>query len=308
MSRTIHRILSQIPFFQGKRVTRIARIHKGFSIDGKWKVELENGERFFVRVCDLKSAPRKRLELDQIRKIREMGVPVPAPVCFAELEREDQCVQVFEFVEGEDGEDALRRLAPLEQYELGKQAGLALKTIHSIKKESPEETWEEYRLRKHERSLREYEQLKREYIPIESALRFVEEHRHLLKDRPVVFLHDDFHPANMMFHSGKLQAVLDFDRFDWGDPWHDFYKMTLFTRNVSVPFSCGQIQGYFGGEPPEEFWKLYSLYAAMLIVPDIVWTLKFVPDHQEHMVRRLNTILDDHKNFTEYVPGWYRPF
>jgi hypothetical protein len=51
-------------------------------------------------------------------------------------------------------EDALPRLSPREQYEAGKQAGMALKTIHSLVKASPDKTWEMYRWRKYERYLK----------------------------------------------------------------------------------------------------------------------------------------------------------
>jgi aminoglycoside phosphotransferase (APT) family kinase protein len=88
----------------------------------------------------------------------------------------------------------------------------------------------------------------------------------------LVNLHGDFHPANMMFRSGKLTAMVDFERYKWGDPDYDFNKVALFTRNVSTPFAVGQIHGYFGGEPPAGFWNRYALYAAMVTVSDFVWS------------------------------------
>ncbi|MDQ0257325.1 aminoglycoside phosphotransferase (APT) family kinase protein [Evansella vedderi] len=39
-----------------------------------------------------------------------------------------------------------------------------------------------------------------------------------MKERPVVLQHDDFHC------NGLYNGMIDFNRFDWGDTWHDFYK------------------------------------------------------------------------------------
>ncbi|WP_236597293.1 hypothetical protein [Peribacillus psychrosaccharolyticus] len=57
---------------------------------------------------------------------------------------------------------------------------------------------------------------------------------------------------------------MDFHQYDWGDPIHEFHKIGIFNREVSIPFSIGQIRGYFiNTEPDEYFWRLYSLYLAM---------------------------------------------
>ncbi|WP_242273694.1 aminoglycoside phosphotransferase family protein [Bacillus cereus group sp. BfR-BA-01310] len=131
-------------------------------------------------------------------------------------------------------------------------------------------------------------------------------HKDLLKNRPIVFLHDDFHPANIMIEHNEFRAVIDFARFDFGDPIHDFYKVALFTTNISVPFAVGQVHGYCGGEPSLHFWKLYSLYAAMIFPSDIVWTNRTTPHLVDDMKERLNQILEEHNDFSSYVPRWYQ--
>lgn len=135
---------------------------------------------------------------------------------------------------------------------------------------------------------------------------FVGNHKDLLKNRPIVFLHDDFHPANIMIDQNEFRAVIDFARFDIGDPIHDFYKVALFTTNISKPFAVGQVHGYCGGEPDLHFWKLYSLYAAMIFPADIVWTNRSTPYLLDDMKERLNGILEDHNDFSSYIPKWYQ--
>lgn len=59
--------------------------------------------------------------------------------------------------------------------------------------------------------------------------------------------------------------LVDFDNYDWGDPFNDFVKIALASRVDSISFSVGQIDGYFAINIPEDFWRLYSIYSAMVI-------------------------------------------
>lgn len=66
-------------------------------------------------------------------------------------------------------------------------------------------------------------------------------------NRPNRFQHDDFHPSNILVQSNSYAGTIDFNRYDWGDPFHDFFKIAYFSREISIPFSIGQIDGYFDG-------------------------------------------------------------
>jgi hypothetical protein len=100
--------------------------------------------------------------------------------------------------------------------------------------------------------------------------------------------------------------VVDFGRHDWGDPFHEFLKVGLFSRGQSVPFSIGQIKGYFhDSEPGDNFWELYSLYLAMSLFSSVVWTLKLMPESMDDMLEKIYRILDDHDHFDRIKPKWY---
>ncbi|WP_210216923.1 aminoglycoside phosphotransferase family protein, partial [Escherichia coli] len=85
-----------------------------------------------------------------------------------------------------------------EQYYAGRKAGEVLKRIHSIEKESASNKWETVRWNKYERYVEALANYEIDFLDLKPVLRFVEEHRQLLKNRPITFLHDDFHPANSM--------------------------------------------------------------------------------------------------------------
>jgi len=304
MAENIERVMNKIP--EVREYTSIHSINKGFSTDEKWRVDLLNDLKYFVRISDIRHAEHKKVAFNYMKKFKTLGVPVPSTICSIELEEESKYIEITEFTEGTDGEEILPTLSSQEQFEIGRQAGEALKIIHSIQNKSSQETWESYRIKKYNNYLKEFEKLEVKYFSLAPVIQYIDSHIHLLRNRPIHFLHDDFHPSNIMVHSKKLEAVLDFDRYEWGDPIHDFHKIALFTRNISVPFAVGQIKGYFKGNPPAHFWTLYTTYVAMVFVSDIVWSIKNTPNHIDKMVQRLNTVLDDHQNFTNHIPIWYK--
>ena len=129
---------------------------------------------------------------------------------------------------------------------------------------------------------------------------------HPMKDRPNLFQHDDFHMGNIVVRDRKLSGVIDFNRYDWGDPIHEFLKVGMFSREISIPFSIGQIRGYhLNNEPDELFWRLYSLYLAMCVFSSVVWILKVKPEELDQMLDKINTVLKDHDYFEKLKPIWY---
>lgn len=56
---------------------------------------------------------------------------------------------------------------------------------------------------------------------------YIERHLACLEGRPNQFLHDDFHVGNLIVRDGTYAGVIDFNRYDWGDPVHEFVKLVF---------------------------------------------------------------------------------
>ncbi|MCR8630455.1 aminoglycoside phosphotransferase family protein [Paenibacillus radicis (ex Xue et al. 2023)] len=138
------------------------------------------------------------------------------------------------------------------------------------------------------------------------VMSFIEDNLQLMKNRPNLFQHDDFHVANLIIKDKELSGVIDFNRYDWGDPVHEFLKVGMFSAEVSLPFSMGQIMGYHGNQDPTElFWKLYSLYLAMCIISSVVWIIKVKPEETAIMMDKIDRVLEDHNYFELIKPKWF---
>ena len=135
-------------------------------------------------------------------------------------------------------------------------------------------------------------------------IRFIEQRLPLMKDRPSVLQHDDFHLPNLIISHYTYAGTIDFGRFDWGDPVFDFIKLGMFSSEKSIPFAKGLIEGYYDGEPPEQFWDLYAMYLAMNVFAGTVWGHQL--NDNGNMQRHVTRFIDDHEGFTTSIPKWYR--
>jgi len=213
---------------------------------------------------------------------------------------------VLRYVEGEDASERLPFMTSDEQYSVGVAAGRELLMMHNVEASEELGMWSERRIMKHNRQLADYRSCGVKLPEEDAIIAFIEKQLPLMEGRPNRFQHDDFHPGNLLVHGSSYAATIDFNRYDWGDPYHDFLKIAYFGRDVSIPFSIGQIDGYFSGQIPDRFWNLYALYSAMIIFPTVTWTLQVVPEQIDSMMARIRTVLDDHRNFESVIPIWYK--
>jgi len=107
----------------------------------------------------------------------------------------------------------------------------------------------------------------------------------------------------MMLAGGNLY-IIDFDRYDFGDPWEEFNRIT-FSAALSPHFATGQLDGYFGGKPPLEFFKLMAFYICANAVSSLPWAADFGQDEVDTMLRQAEDVLEWFDNMRNPVPTWY---
>jgi len=216
---------------------------------------------------------------------------------------------VLTFIEGYDGGRTLPLLSTSEQYKIGHDAGLELKKINAYSAPAEVAPWHERKAAKHARYLKAYQNGTVKINQCDKINAFIENNIHLMKDRPNFFLHDDFHIRNLVINKGALSGVIDFGRHDWGDPIHGLLKVGMFSSEVSISFSVGQIRGYCDGSDPDDlFWKLYSLYLAMSCFSFIVWTNHVCADEMSRTMEIIERFLNDHDDFERIRPKWYSEY
>ena len=99
-------------------------------------------------------------------------------------------------------------------------------------------------------------------------------------------------------------VIIDFDRFDFGDPWEEFNRI-VWCAAASPAFASGRLDGYFGGEPPLAFFKLLALYIASNALSSIYWAPQFGQGELDTMLQQAQDILSWYDGMQNPVPSWY---
>ncbi len=276
-------------------------IEKGWSGDKKYCVRTAEGIKYLLRISPKeKSANRK--ELFRLEKeLIALGLPMSTTIEYGKCDEGFYALQTW--VEGEDAEDLIPFLAANEQYAYGFEAGKMLKLIHSIPAPANQPPWESYFNRKVDSKIKMYSECPVKIPGAENIVNYLEANRHLLAGRPQSFHHGDYHTGNMMIENGKL-VIIDFDRYDFGDPWEEFNRI-VWCAQVSPLFASGMIKGYFVNGVPDSFWPLLALYIGSNILSSVPWALPFGERDVKKVLKLGKDVLAWYNNMQTIIPIWY---
>lgn len=285
-------------------IKRVEEIKKGWSGDQKYYIQLNNGEELLLRMAPLEEFTRKATEYDTVKQLFELGLTVPEPLDIKGVE--EHVYSLFRWVAGEDADDVLPTLTPDLQYDLGYQSGEILRNMHQrIKVPKETEAWAESYNRKIDRNIKNYLKGELTYENGDLFLDYIEKNRSLIQNRPLAFQHGDYHSGNMILSKENQLSIIDFNRWDYGDPWEEFNRID-FTALTSPLFASGQLDGYFMGEPPLDFFRLLLLYISVNTLNALPWAEKYSQMEVRTMQDKAEKVLEWYDSFKEVVPMWYK--
>ena len=68
------------------------------------------------------------------------------------------------------------------------------------------------------------------------------------------------------------------------------------------------VDGYFGGEAPEDFWKLLALYICSNTLSSLPWAVSFGEKEVQVMQVQAREVLNWYDGMKHFVPKWYIPY
>ncbi len=275
-------------------------IEKGWSGDRKYKAVDTAGQTVLLRVSPIERQNARQKLYDVICSLPQdisMSRPLTHGVCA------DGVYTTYTWVEGTDAEAVIPDLPPDEQYRLGREAGALLRRIHVVPAPSDLDPWAIRFGRKIDRKLQQYKACPLQYPDGAQIIAFIEDNRHLIRDRPQCFQHGDFHIGNLMLEKGHL-VVIDFDRYDFGDPWEEFSRI-VWCAQAAPAFAAGQLDGYFNGRPPETFFRLMALYIAVNTLSSLPWSIPFGQEQIDVFMAQEREIMAWYGGFGHVIPTWY---
>jgi aminoglycoside phosphotransferase (APT) family kinase protein len=282
----------------------IKPITKGWSSDKKYFIETDTGEKLLLRTADRAEYDMKKNEFEMLKKLAGRKLPISQPVEFGMCDNGNGVYSLLTWCEGEDAAIVLPKLTDTEQYELGLKSGRVLREIHSIPAPVEQEDWEPKFNRKVHGKIKQYNDCPIKIEDGDRVIAYIEANRHLLRGRPQSFHHGDYHVGNMVISQDKELSVIDFNRHDFGDPWEEFNRI-VWSASASPHFATGQLNGYFNGRPPEEFFKLLAFYISSNMLSSIPWAISFGEEEVNVMKEQAKEVLRWFDGMNNPVPTWY---
>lgn len=277
-------------------------LNKGWSEDDKYLLKREDEIRT-LRISTRKSLEDQKSEFEAVTSIPvEKGII--KPLSYGVMGNGKTFI-LYTFELGEDLRPILSRMTETKQYDLGLQAGIFLRAIHSVNDHSrgSKSRAEAYSI-KIDRKISKYRKHQVNFPGLDKAAQFIDGHRSLLIGRPSVLLHGDYHVGNMAVDGDELK-ILDFNRYSFGDPYEEFDRMSMNIK-LSKPFSKGLLHAYFQGVPPLEFFALWKLYALTNAVGSIPWALEYSPESLPFVEEMVEHTLSEFLVDDSPIPRWYR--
>ena len=183
-------------------------INKGWSNDKKYCVTDENGTRYLFRVSDSAQYDAKQYEFNMMKQVAFLGVPMCQPIEFGTCEEGVYSIQSW--IDGVDAEQVMSDYSDTEQYVYGLEAGRILRKIHSIPAPAAQEDWEIRFNRKMDYKIKKYCECPIKYENGQAFINYINANRYLLKDRPQVYQHGDYHIGNMMIGRDGKSTIYNF--------------------------------------------------------------------------------------------------
>ncbi|MEC2342624.1 phosphotransferase family protein [Paenibacillus barengoltzii] len=283
---------------------KIDPITKGWSSDQKYYIETVTNERWLLRIADISQYDHKKHEFEMMRRLAESGIPMSRPVDFGVCNNGQSVYSLSTWCDGEDAQAVLPKLTDTRQYHLGVTAGQILRQVHSIPAPVDQEPWESSFNRKVDRKIKQYHDCGVKMVGDEQIIAYIEANRHYLSERPQCFQHGDYHVGNMIISPEGELWIIDFNRWDYGDPWEEFNRI-VWSAKVSPHFATGQIHGYFHGNPPDEFFTLLALYIGTNALSSIPWAIPFGEVEVAVMQQQARDVLTWFDGMRNPVPAWY---
>lgn len=281
----------------------ITPIELGRSGENKYHIIRNNGVQLILRTSDISNYKRHRDSAIFAKYMHDvLGLNMNVPVEVAACNSDKLAYTIYTWVEGADADRRILNAHTPEQAKLGEKAGELLKKIHSVAAPDDMMPWDEYYNTRLDSLLKRFEQIRTPFRGSEETVNFLNSNRHLLKDRPQTALHGDFRSGNLIFDANGDYGIIDFDRWCWGDPYMDFQCIR---RSCSVPFSRGQINGYFNGSVPRDFFALMGFYTAAEIIRGICEAYPYGSRAIGDAVTYAQKTAREYDNFEGLVPSWY---
>lgn len=282
-------------------IKSVELLNKGWSNDKKYILTDYNNETYLLRISDVALYDKRLTQFNLLNSLISNNLNCPKPIEFGYI-NEDNIYILLTYMEGEPAETEIEKYNNIEQYRLGIEAGKIMKEIHRFNLSNDLSWWDKYK-EKAIRKISVYKNSNLKHKNSEFLLKYYEKNLELMKDRPQVLTHGDFHLGNMLIHNNQI-VVLDFDKMNIADPY-DELKPYYWNVIRSKYFETGLINGYFENKIPEDFFKILKFYTIEALISHLPWAMTFGEKEVKIAFEMYDNVNEWYEDFNLEVPNWY---
>jgi len=294
-------IFKEIPEYNTWKI--IKKIEIGWSSDDKYYIEDKTGKKFVLRVSDISMYDMKLQEFKNVERLSSLNLDMSTPYSFGKFNEGRNLYQMLSYIPGDQAEILLDSFTEIEQHNIGYVMGKQLRKIHQLDY-SIDSNWEEKYTLKIFSRIESYNNCGVKNDMVEEMINYVLKNMDMIKGRPICLNHGDFHVGNIIINKNK-PYIIDFNRLKTGDPYYEFNRIPLSSR-ISPSFAQGQIEGYFGGNVPDEFFKYMKFYILSVIIGNIAWAQMFGEDDIKFALESISQVYNDYDRLKVDKPIWFK--
>ena len=252
----------------------------------KFYLETTYGERRMMRVGSVNDWGYKYLkDGDHVfAYIAKTGLPVTRMLSYGHCGGGTLYYQLHTWLDGEAPHKIIPYLSPSEQFALGVKCGEAARKLHTLPPLGASEPWEVRIKREVQKKIKSYSDKPIKTRAEDLLIGYLQDNIGLTDGRPQTFTHGDWDTSNIILMPDGQIGIIDCG-IPNSDPWREFCAV-----GDSPHFCTGQVKGYFGGEPPAEYFPLLAFYTAEFIL---------------HWGYDSENVLSWYDNMRNPVPSWY---
>lgn len=278
-------------------------ISKGFSSDKKFILTSNQNNKYLLRISDISLLEKKKNQFNLLQQLEDLDINISKIIEYGTFD-DNTCYMLLTYLEGIDAREIVKTLSDQQAYNLGIDAGKILQKIHNIKITNNSFSWYENYLIKQKRKINALLNSKFKIPHQEKLLKYYIDNTYLMKDRPLVICHSDYHLGNMIINDKKI-GIIDFDKMTIADPIDEF-KPFCWNVKESEYFETGLINGYYDNNVPNEFFKLLKYYTVESMISHLPWAINFGDEEVKIMQEINENQLKWWNNFDSDIPIWYK--
>ena len=283
-------------------IINVAPLNKGWSADKKFILLNKDNEKFILRISNISLYNKRFNQYELLKSLEALNLNYPKVIDFGKLD-EDNIYILLTYLDGNPAEVSIHEFDDSKQYNLGFTTGKMLKNIHSFKIKPDKSWWDKYQ-EKAIKKIDNYINSPLKHKNYECLLKYYNDNLYLMKDRPQVLCHGDYHLGNMLIDENNI-VVIDFDKLSYADPYDEF-KPYCWNVVHSEYFETGLINGYFDNKIPDDFFKILKFYTIESLISHLPWAMTFGENEIKTAYMIYDKVIEWYDNFNLIIPTWYK--